>query len=449
MTEDFHQVLEQFKKGNETVLGKLLNNVHISEMIEFWDDLSEEEAVKIFSLLSLETKTDLMNSLPPSSQELIISALSAEHTKILLEEMEPDDLTDLMQSISKEIRDAIWSSLSNEAKEQTQFLLEYDEENAAGIMTPRYLAIASSLTVAQALNWVRKNAGNVETVYYVYVLDQMERLQGVVSIRDILTNRDSDLIENIMVKKVISLKEDTDQEEAARILEAYDLVALPVVDRHNRLMGIITFDDIIDVIREENTEDIYRMGALSGGTERYLESSVWRLVKKRIPWISILLIAATLTTNVLSYFENLFIAATVLTLFIPTIIGTGGNSGTQSSTLIIRGLATGELHFHDIGKVLFKEIFISLIIGFSMGVLIFLRSVFLPPFISVHEAATVGIALSFVVVVATLVGALAPLIINRLGLDPTVMAAPLMATLIDIAGLTIYFLTARLLLGLS
>jgi len=427
---------------------KAINGIPIDDLIEYWDQLASEEELRFFSLLNLDRKVDLINSLPSSSQETLVTDLSVEHKRVLLEEMEPDDLTDFMQAISPEVRDAVWKSLGDEAKQETLFLLKFDEDDAAGLMTPRYLALSSSLNVSQALGRVRKNAADVETVSYIYVVDQLKRLRGVVSLRHILTARDEDLIEDIMIKKVVTVREDTDQEAAARILETHDFVALPVVDDYNRLLGIITFDDVIDVIREEQTEDIYKMGAMGGGTERYLESSIWSLIGKRVPWLGILLVAATLTTNVLSYFESLFVAATVLTLFIPTIIGTGGNSGTQSATLIIRGLAMGELHFHDFGRVLVKEIAVAMVIGICMGALIVVRSVFLPPFIEMHEAITIGVALSFVIVFATLVGASAPLIINRMGMDPTVMAAPLMATLIDIAGLTVYFLTARLLLGL-
>ena len=448
MSDSLENIREFIDQYSVEELKKAINEIPLEDLIENWHGLDQEEELRFFSFLNLERKVGLINSIPASSQEILITDLSGEHKRILLEEMEPDDLTDFVQSISPEVRNAVWQSLSDDAKQETLFLLKFDEDDAAGLMTPRYLALSSSLNVSQALNWVRKNAADVETVYYIYVIDQLKRLRGVVSLRQILTARDEDLIESIMVKKVISVREDTDQEEAAHILETHDFVALPVVDDYNRLLGIITFDDVIDVIREEQTEDIYKMGAMGGGTERYLESSLWSLIGKRIPWLGILLIAATLTTNVLSYFESLFVAATVLTLFIPTIIGTGGNSGTQSATLIIRGLAMGELHFNDFGRVLVKEIVVAIVIGISMGGLIVVRSVFLPPFIGLHEAVTVGIALSFVIVVATLVGASAPLIINRMGMDPTVMAAPLMATLIDIAGLTVYFLTARILLGL-
>lgn len=429
-------------------LKKVVSAIPLNDLIDVWDSLEQEEAVKILSLLTIDNKVDLVTSLSPPQQEVLIQALSLEHAKVLLEEMEPDDLTDFIQSISPEVREAVWYNLSTEAREETRFLLKFDEDDAAGLMTPRYLAIRSTLTVAQALNWVRNHAKDVETVYTIYVIDQLKRLLGVVSLKELLMGKDDDIIDNIMVRKVISVKTDTDQEEAAKILETYDFLALPVVDDRNRLMGIVTFDDIIDVIREEQTEDIYKMGAMGGSTERYLESSIWELVKKRIPWITILLIAATFTTNVLDHFTSLMTAATVLTLFIPTIIGTGGNSGTQSSTLMIRGLATGEIHLYDFWRVMARELLVSALIGFFMGLLIIVRSVFLPPFVALLPAIAVGIALWLIIIVATLVGAVSPLLLKKLGADPTVMAGPLMATIIDLSGLTIYFFAAKAILGL-
>ncbi|MBN2533977.1 MAG: magnesium transporter [Spirochaetales bacterium] len=429
-------------------LKKAITALPLNDLIEVWDSLEQEETVKILSLLTIENKVDLVTSLSPSQQEELIQVLSLEHAKVLLEEMEPDDLTDFIQSISPEVREAVWNNLSTEAREETRFLLKFDEDDAAGLMTPRYLAIRSSLTVAQALNWVRQHARDVETVYTIYVIDQLKRLIGVVSLKELLIGRDDEVIGTMMERNVISVKADTDQEEVAKILETYDYLALPVVDDRNRLMGIVTFDDIIDVIRQEQTEDIYKMGAMGGSTERYLESSIWNLVKKRIPWITILLIAATFTTNVLDHFTSLMTTATVLTLFIPTITGTGGNSGTQSSTLMIRGLATGEIHLYDFWRVIARELLVSALIGFFMGLLIIIRSVFLPPFIAWLPAIAVGIALWLIIIVATLVGAIAPLLLKKLGADPTVMAGPLMATIIDLSGLTIYFFVAKAILGL-
>ena len=249
-----------------------------------------------------------------------------------------------------------------------------------------------------------------------------------------------------MVKEVITVFQDTDQEEVAKILETYDLLALPVVDHYHRLLGIVTFDDIIDVIREEQTEDIYKMSAVATSRTTYLESSVFALMRRRIPWLIVLLLAATITTNVIAGYRHVLEAAVVLAFFIPIVTGTGGNSGTQSATLMIRGLATGELRFQDVWRIMGKEVLVGLLIGVCLGILTVVRAMLLPPQVTFNEALAVGTAMCFVVIVATLVGALAPLIISRLGLDPAVMAGPLMATLIDVSGLTIYFETAKLLL---
>jgi magnesium transporter len=390
-----------------------------------------------------------MDTLPISKQELLIKSLTGAHAKALLAEMDPDDLTDFIQSVSPEVRESVWNALEEEAKEETLFLLKYDYDDAAGLMTTRYLAIRPNLKVSQALGWVRKNMHNVETAYYIYVLDPLKRLIGVVSLRDLLASEDDDLVQNVMVREVITVFQDTDQEEAAKILETYDLLALPVVDQSHRLLGIITFDDIIDVIREEQTEDIYKMSAVAVSRATYLESSVFALMRRRIPWLIIMLLAATTTTNVIAGYRHVLEAAVVLAFFIPIVTGTGGNSGTQSATLMIRGLATGELRFQDIWRIIGKEILVGILIGVCLGILTVARAMLLPPAISLNEALAVGTAMCFVVIVATLVGALAPLIISRLGFDPAVMAGPLMATLIDVSGLTIYFETAKLLLKVA
>ena len=427
-------------------LKKVIADIPITELIEIWDDLDEEQALKLFRILDLEHKVDLMDTLPISKQELLIRSLTGEHAKALLAEMDPDDLTDFIQSVSAEVRESVWNALEEEAKQETLLLLKYDYDDAAGLMTTRYLAIRPNLKVSQALTWVRKNMQNVETVYYIYVLDPLKRLIGVVSLRDLMAAEDADLVQNVMVKEVITVFQDTDQEEVAKILETYDLLALPVVDHYHRLLGIVTFDDVIDVIREEQTEDIYKMSAVSASRATYLESSVFALMRRRIPWLIILLLAATITTNVIAGYRHVLEAAVVLAFFIPIVTGTGGNSGTQSATLMIRGLATGELRFQDIWRIIGKEVLVGILIGVCLGILTILRAMLLPPEVSLNEALAVGTAMFFVVIVATLVGALAPLAISRLGLDPTVMAGPLMATLIDVSGLTIYFETAKLLL---
>jgi magnesium transporter len=428
----------------ETELRRAIGEVPAEQLIEAWGDLEPEEQLRIFSVLDQDRKLHLLNNLPYSRQEQLVRSLSGRSARELLAGMDPDDLTDFIQAVSPEVREAAWNALSPEAREEARFLLKYDYDDAAGLMTTRFLAVRPNQKVAQALSWVRRNLGKVETVYSIYVVDPLQRLVGVVSLRDLLAAEDDALVREVMVAQVISVFPDTDQEQTAKILETHGLMALPVVDRGNRLLGIVTFDDVLDVIREEQSEDVYRMSAVSASRETYLESSVLALVRRRIPWLAVLLLAATLTSNVIAAYSTVLQAAVVLAFFIPIVTGTGGNSGTQSATLMIRGLATGELRFQDIGRVLLKEAAVGLLLGASLAVLTLGRAMF-----PLQEALAVGAAMFSVVIVATLVGALAPMLITRLRLDPAVMAGPLMATLIDVSGLTIYFQTARLLLRLG
>ncbi|KGE70785.1 magnesium transporter [Spirochaeta lutea] len=429
-------------------ISQVLNELSNTELLELWHDMNDEEASEFFLLLSEKRKVEFLTHLPEGDQEWLLLSINRDSTKEILMRLEPDDLADIIQAISPEVRESVWNSLSDEAKQETRFLLKFDEDDAAGLMTPRYVALRSNITVAQAIQFIRRGVEDIETIYYVYVVDPLKRLQGVISLREILFSNDNDRIGDKMVQNVVSVREDTDQEEVAKTLEDYDFLALPVVDRYNRLLGIVTFDDVIDVIREEQTEDIYRMGAMEGSADIYLETSVWGMIKKRIPWLIILLVLGTVTTNVLDAFGSIFASAYFLTLFIPVITQTGGNSGTQSSTLIIRGLAMGDLNFRDIGRVMLKELLVGLLMGVLLGLVILLRSVFLPPGLEVYQAMVVGISLVFVVLFSSLLGALAPLVIHRLGGDPTVIAGPLMSTFIDLTGITIYSTVAKELLSL-
>jgi magnesium transporter len=434
---------------SDAELRNVLEDLSTHEILDHWNSLSQEEAAKLFLLFPLEKKVELITELSLHDQEWLIKSLPLENIREILDEVDPDDLVDIVQEVNPEVRESVWRSLSEEAKQETQFLLRFDADDAAGLMTTRHVAIRSNISVGQALAFVRINARDVETIYYIYVVDALKRLQGVVSLRDLLFVDDSERIENVMVKQVISVSEDTDQEEVAKLLSTYDLIALPVVDSYNRLLGIVTFDDVFDVIQDEQTEDVYKMSSMEGGVEPYTRSSVWRLMKKRVPWLVILLIAGTLTTNVISAFEPIIAAAGFLVWFVPVITQTGGNSGTQSSTLMIRGIATGEIHFRDFLKIILKESLVGLLMGLILAVVIILRGIFLPPGVLPEQAVAIGAALLFVVVFSSVIGAFAPLVIHRLGFDPTVMAGPLMATVIDVAGLTIYFEAARLILGLG
>lgn len=447
-SHDVELVYSAFDDLSDSELRGMLADMGDHDLLDLYHALDETQSVRAFLLLDLESKVDLVSNLSEYDQEWLIGQLPIDNMRVVFDEMDPDDLVDVIQAVSPEAREALWNNLSAEARQETQFLLRFDEDDAAGLMTPRYLAVRPNITVGQTIAFMRRTGRDVETVYYVYVVDQLKRLVGVVSLRDLLFTDDTEPISSIVATDVVSVRDEIDQEEAARILDANDLIALPVVDGFNRLLGIITFDDVIDVIREEQTEDVYKMGAMDGSTERYVDSTIWKLIRKRVPWLIILLLAGTITTNVLSWFEPITLAATFLIWFVPVITQTGGNSGTQSSTLMIRGLATGEVHFRDIGRVLVKELAVGVLMGLILGLVILGRGLFLPPGIELLPAIAVGASLIFVVVFSSLVGAFAPLLIHRMGADPTVMAGPLMATIIDVAGLTIYFQIARLILGL-
>ncbi|MDC7221477.1 MAG: magnesium transporter [Spirochaetales bacterium] len=426
-----------------------LRELSPAELEELWDSLTSEQTLQLFLIIDQETRSALMAELNHSDQEFLLEGLSEQLTKDLLLYMEPDDLADLIQSVSSDVRENLWSNLTEDSRREIEFLLRYDEDDAAGIMTPRYGALRAEITVEQAISFVRRDmADKLETIYYLYVVDGFKRLIGVISLRQLLSAENNETVGDLMERNVIYVKDETDQEDAARVLEDNDFLAIPVVDDQLRLLGIVTFDDVIDVIREEQTEDIYKMGAMGGNTDSYLETSVFGLVLKRLPWLIILLLAGTITTNVLDGYSELTVTALFLTLFVPVITQTGGNTGTQSSTLMIRGLATGELKFRDLGKVLFKELFVAFIIGLATGGVIFLRSLYLPPGLELLEALTIASALSCVVLFATLLGCLVPMVIHRLGFDPTVAAGPLMSTVIDVCGLTIYYEIARLVLKL-
>ena len=424
-----------------------LQNYTVADLAAEWYILSQEDELKIFLALDQSMRGSLMSELQPLEQTKLVAALSEQATRDLLEVMDPDDLVDLIQTVSPQVRAEVLSHLSDDVRSEVEFLLCFDDDDAAGLMTTKYAALRGDIGVGQAMAFLRKAPEDLETIYYVYVVDGLQRLHGVVSLRDILAAPDSKKIADIMERNVISVREDTDQEETAMVLEKHDLIAIPVTDRWNRLLGIVTFDDVISVIRQEQSEDVYRMNAIGGEAENYLESSVLRLISRRLPWLILLLLAGTVTTNVLAGYEKLIGQFAFLALFIPVITQTGGNSGTQSSTLVIRGLATGNLHFRLIGQVLLKEVATGLVMGLAAGLVILLRSMFLPPGVGLPEAIAVAVSLGAVVLFAAVLGCLVPFIIDRFGGDPAVASGPLMSTLIDVAGLTLYFNVSRVLLS--
>ncbi len=448
MNEPLQHYLTYKDKMSSNEIKHFFDTIPFSDLCEDWNNLDDNQALSVFVDLPLELKTDLIPELSYQEQEKLILGLTEQSKQKLFQMMEPDDLVDIMQSVNKEVRNSVWKNLSNEAKREMLFLLRFDEDDAAGLMTPRFLAVQAHITVKQAINFIRLNCDKVEYLFSIYVIDQLERLTGFVTIKDLLAAADTEKINDIMTAKVVSVYEDTDQEEAAKIMETNDLASIPVINHDHILIGIITFDDIIDVIREEQTEDVYKMGGMATSSNSYMRNSIWDLVKMRVPWLIILLLFGTFSANVLHHYESILMGAAFLVIFMPVITETGGNAGSQASTLMIRGLATGEIQLKDVGTILMKELLIGIIMGIITGAVIMLRSTLLPPGVGIKGGIAIGLSLMIVVFLSNLIGILAPLGIARLGKDPTVMSAPLLATLIDIFGYVIYFEIAKLLLHL-
>lgn len=423
-----------------------LRRVRIDILLDSWSAYSDTEQINLFLSLPLKKRVALFTQLDVQYQEHLILSISHTQIKEITNEIDPDDLADIIQTVAKNVKELVRASLSPKVRDEMRQLLAYNRTNAAGIMTARFVAVPSNISVQEAIRYVRGVGSQIETIYYIYVIDTDTRLLGVLSLRDLLSASDNNRIAEIMEEDVITVSTETDQEAVAKILESHDFIALPVCDAQKHILGIITFDDVFDVIREEQTEDVYKMGAVQSGGGQYLNASVLQMVKRRVPWLIILLLLGTITTNILNNFETVIVAFTFLVWFLPVITQTGGNCGTQSATLVIRGLALGELHWRDVWRVISKEIAVGFLMGCALGVALLLRGIYLPPQITIYSALAISAALSIVVLVSSLIGAVFPLIIYKCGLDPTVMAGPLMATVIDGFGITLYLLIVQAIL---
>ena len=433
-----------------------------SEWIAFADNGDIISQFSIFIKQSPENIQHYFSVLDSDKQQTIIFNIEQEHLEVLLTQLikanmiqdfldniQPDDLADLFQTISEALKNKIWIALPDNTKQIIKFLLTFDADDAAGIMTPNYVAARSTATVEQTIQLIRSNIDDVETIYYIYVVDRMGKLQGVVSLRDLMRKKDTVCLEEFMISEYYYVHPETDQEETVQLLYEHDLLAIPVIDKFHRLLGIVTIDDAVEISKAEHKEDMLKMSAVTSDAikdKSYLHSSVFRLFQSRIPWLGLLLIASIFTTNVINFFSSFISSVAFLILFIPVITSTGGNTAVQSSALIISGLAKNELSFKDIFSILIKEFIVGLLLGLFLGLLIILLGVFIPPIISIEHGIALSVSLLSVVLFSAIIGILAPLIISKLGFDPTVIASPLIATGIDIIGLSIYFSVSKLIL---
>ncbi|MEO0541942.1 MAG: magnesium transporter, partial [Cyanobacteria bacterium P01_A01_bin.105] len=364
----------------------------------------------------------------------------------IVDKMSPDDRARLFDELPAKVVRRLLQQLSAQERESTALLLGYEASTAGRVMTPEYVSLKENWTIAQALEHIRRLANISETVYYLFVTDQARRLTGILSLRTLVIGQPEQSIGELMTREVVSVKTEDDQEEVARLIQRYDFLAVPVVDTENRLVGIITVDDVIDILEEEATKDIYALGGVQSGGDNYFQTNLLTVARKRVVWLSVLLLTNTVTTAVISRHEDLIQQVAVLAAFIPLLIGTGGNVGAQSSTVVIRGLNTDELPIRNAFNVIQREAIAGAFLGLMLGIAVTFWAYILQGDWGV--AITVGVSLWAISILASSAGAALPFLFQRVGFDPALMSAPFITTVVDVFGVLIYLNLARQLLGL-
>lgn len=432
--------------SNKEELRQTLKDLHPADIAEMMPDLKKDEQLQLFGLLEKDKAQQVFENLEEEEEAALLKHLEKEEVKQILTQMPPDEKADLFGKLPDNIVAKLFQLLSEEERLNLRKLLAYPEGSAGAIMTTEYVSFKPDLTASEAIKQIRKIAPRKETIYFTYITDDLGKLLGFVSLKDIVLARPDQRLKEVMHTNVISANLNQDQEEVAKTIHKYDLLAIPVVDNFNQLQGIVTVDDIMDVMEEENTEDIYKMASIERLDEKYFDASFSTLARKRIIWLTILLFTYTFSTSLLRHYSPTLEFVVALAYFIPMLTGSGGNAGTQTATLIIRGLAVGEIKFKQIFKVLKREIGMGLILGTFLGGLGYIRALTMeknPTF-----SLIIGIALICTITTATLTGALLPLLLRKLKLDPAIAAGPFLTTIVDLTALIIYFEIAKLLLSL-
>ncbi|MGF1492239.1 MAG: magnesium transporter [Microcoleaceae cyanobacterium] len=429
-------------EGTKALL-KPVQPVDIAEAIE---GLPRSMQLTAFRLLSKQEAVEVYEYLNADIQQSLIEEFRDQEVLDIVDSMAPDDRADLFDELPPRLVGRILNQLSPDERENTSLLLGYQAGTAGRLMTPEYIALSNQLTVSQAAEQVRALAREREVSYYIYVVDNQERLLGVASLRDLLLAEPTQSISEVMNPDVVFTQTRTDQEEVARLIQRYDLVALPVVDRDQAMLGVVTVDDAMDILQAEATEDIYTMGAVQSEGDSYFDANLATVTRKRIPWLFVLLVTNTLTIFVMQNFEDVLDEVVALAFFTPLLIDAGGNVGAQSSTVVIRGLSTEELKYRKpIGVVLRESLaggLLGILLGIAVVVLVF---VFVG---QIEIGLTVGLSLLFITILAAATGAGLPFLFSAMGFDPALMSSPFITTVVDILGIFVYLSTAKLLLGL-
>ena len=433
--EEIVELLEQNKLAE---LKEILINENPIDIADVFEDFPKEKYLIIFKLLPKDFSSEVFSYLSPEKQQDVIENITDDEIKFIVEDMYLDDTVDFIEEMPANIVDKILKNTSSDKRKLINQMLKYPENSAGSVMTVEYISFKDNYTVKQAIEYYRKVAIDKEETDICFVTDTKKKLVGIISLKTLILSKDDSYIQDEMDTNFVSVLTLDDQEEIAALFRKYDLTTMPVVDHEDRLVGVITVDDIVDVIDQENTEDIQKMAAMNPSDEEYLKESVVSLAKHRILWLLVLMISATFTGLVIKKYEDILQSAVYLATFIPMLMDTGGNAGSQSATLVIRGIALEEIEFSDIFKVIWKELRVSILVGFILSAINFIRIYYFTRS-GLETSLVVAISMFLTVIMAKVIGGVLPLVAKSLKIDPAIMASPLITTIVDTAALIIFF----------
>lgn len=432
------KILEYIRSNQLHKAQEILNDMNPADIAEYLEEIEDSEMLIIFRLLPKDLGVDVFSLMPTEERQYIVNKITDKELGKIIDDLYLDDTVDFIEELPATVVKKVLANTSKEKRNLINQYLNYPEDSAGSLMTIEFVDLKKEMTVAEAIQHIRDTGVDRETIDTCYVTDDSRKLEGVLSIRTLILSDETQKISDIMGQNIIKIKTLDDQEFVADQFKKYDFYTMPVVDKEDRLVGIITLDDIVDIIEMENTEDFQKMAAMEPTDEPYLRTNPFKLAKHRIVWLMVLMISATLTGGIIGQYEDVLDSVVLLTAFIPMLMDTAGNSGSQSSTLVIRNLALGEVEIKDILKVLFKEFQVSLIVGVVLSILNFIR-IYLQYDGNVTIAFTVSFTLLFTIVLAKLLGGTLPMLAKLLKLDPAIMAGPLITTIVDAAALVVYF----------
>lgn len=441
------QIIELIDSRQYRKLREMLTNMVEADIAEIFDELSNDYIVKIFRILPKSDAADIFSYLQSEDQQYIINSLTDKEAATIIDNLAADDAADLLEEFPASVVKRLLSQTTPETRRDINHLLQYPEDSAGSIMTVEFIDLKEYYTVQQSLEVIRREGIDKETINTCYVLNPRRKLIGTISLRKLLLSDPAEVIGNLMHENIVTVQTLDDQEDVARAFQKYDFTTMPVVDSEGRLVGIITVDDIVDIMEQEATEDIEMMAAITPTDKPYLKIGIFETFKTRIPWLLLLMISSAFTTKIIQSYEDALASCVVLSSFMPLLMGTGGNAGGQVSVTVIRGLSLDEIELRDILKVIWKESRVAVLCGVTLAVINF-GKMMLVDRVTVAVGLVVSISMAFTVLFAKVVGGILPMLAKRVGFDPAVMASPFITTIVDAASLMIYFQFAKMFLGL-